>query len=104
MSNKRISLIEAILALRTPQDAKRFLRDLLTKKEIIEFNNRWQAAQMLDSQVPYSEIISQTGLSSTTVARIAKWLRGSVGGYRLVLRRFARHHRKSRSLAGSRMR
>lgn len=103
MPTKEISLIAAILALRTQDEAKRFLRDLLTEKEIAEFNNRWQVAQMLDKQVPYSEIISQTGLSSTTVARIAKWLKGSVGGYRLMLRRFAHHHRKSRSPAGSRV-
>ena len=104
MSTKKVSLIEAILTLRTPEEAKRFLRDLLTEKEITEFNNRWQAAQMLNNQVSYSEIISKTGLSSTTVARIAKWLKGNVGGYRLVLRRFAHHHNKSHPPAGSRVR
>ena len=80
-------LIAGILELKTPDEAKRFLRDLMTPQEIKEFSNRLEAASLLSRNVQYNTIIEDTGLSSTTIARIAKWLNGSLGGYRLVLSR-----------------
>lgn len=91
------NLINAILALRNQTEAKKFLRDLLTEQEIIEFSNRWQVAQMLNKRIPYSEIEAKTGMSSTTIARISKWLNQGMGGYKLMLQRIgARHHRLSK--------
>lgn len=84
-------LFRAILKLKTEQEAKRFFRDLLTEAELVEFGKRWQAAQMLNARVPYSEIVETTGLSSTTVARISKWLKRGMGGYRLMLARISHH-------------
>jgi len=71
---------------------KPFLRDLLTESEIEELARRWQAAQMLDQKVSYSQIVKKTGLSSTTVARISKWLNSGAGGYRLVLDTLHHHN------------
>lgn len=84
-------LIEALLTLKTHTEAKRFLRDLLTETEIIEFGKRWQAARMLKSKIPYTKIVADTGLSSTTVARISKWLQSGTGGYQNMLSRFRIH-------------
>jgi len=86
------NLVSALLLLKNGPEAKKFLRDLLTEEEIIEFGKRWQAARMLQRQIPYTQIIKATGLSSTTVARVAKWLKRGAGGYRLVLSRLASHH------------
>ncbi len=80
-------LLEALLKLRNSSEYKLFLRDLLTEAEIIEFSLRWKAARMLQAKVPYTKIVAETGLSSTTVARISKWLKGGKGGYRLMLKR-----------------
>jgi len=80
-------LIEAVLALKNADETKRFLRDLMTEYEIEEFANRLEAARLLSKDVKYNAIIERTGLSSTTIARIAKWLNGSLGGYRLILDR-----------------
>jgi TrpR-related protein YerC/YecD len=80
-------LVEAFLALENKSEAERFLRDLLTPQEIKEFANRLEAAKELASNVQYNSIIEDTGLSSATIARIKKWLRGPLGGYRLVLNR-----------------
>jgi len=44
---------------------------------------------MLSKQQPYSVIEKKTGLSSTTVARVAHWLHKGRGGYGMVLRRLA---------------
>ncbi|MDP3899840.1 MAG: YerC/YecD family TrpR-related protein [bacterium] len=86
------NLITTLLLLKNEAEMKRFLRDLLTENEIIEFGKRWQAAQLLNETVPYTDIIQKTGLSSTTVARISKWLRHGRGGYRLALKKIHGHH------------
>lgn len=89
------SLFEAIFLLKNINEAKRFFRDLLTEQELIEFGKRWQAAQMLNKRIAYSKIEKETGLSSTTVARVARWLNKGMNGYRLILKRLAHHHSSS---------
>lgn len=86
-------LIEAILSLKSKDEAKRFLRDLLTEGEICEFARRLQTAEMLSKKVPYSVIEKETGFSSTTVARVAKWLSTGEGGYKAVINKL--HHKTS---------
>lgn len=86
--NKNINeLMGAILLIGNSSEAKRFLRDLLTESELIEFGNRWKAARMLSQGASYIEVEKETGLSSTTVARVSKWLNGGKGGYRLMIKR-----------------
>ena len=89
-------LWSAICALENKNEAKKFFRDLLTPKEIIEFSKRWQVARMLNKKVSYSEIEKRTGLSSTTVARVSQWLNRGMGGYKLIISRFSTlHHNQS---------
>lgn len=92
---KTDDLCQALLSLRSLDEAKRFLRDLMTEEEIIECARRWQAAQLLDEGQSYETIQKTTKLSSTTVARISRWLKQGMNGYRLVLDR-AEHTRPSR--------
>jgi len=94
-NKKTDQLIKAVLALKNTKEAKCFLRDLLTAEELNEFGNRWQAAQMLSSNISYTTIRGKTGLSSTTIARISKWLNKGKGGYKLMINRFAKHHTNS---------
>jgi TrpR-related protein YerC/YecD len=82
------ALFKTILKLRTPREAEKFFRDILTLKEIDEISRRWQAVLLLDKGLPYREIAKQTGHSTTTVARIAHWLLHGEGGYSLMLQRF----------------
>ena len=92
-NEKNKELVRAILALTTEDEAKRFLRDLMTVKEIGEFSKRLKAAEMLTEKIPYSAIEKETGLSSTTIARVAKWLNGKGGGYRTIINKL--HHHSS---------
>lgn len=78
-------LLRSVVMLENTGEAKRFFRDLLTEKEIAEFSNRWRAAVLLSRKVSYAAIIKETGLSSTTVARVSQWLWRGKGGYRLIL-------------------
>lgn len=81
------ALFTAILKLETIDETKRFLRDLLTESELIEFGQRWKVARMLQAGQSYVLIEKKTGMSSTTIARIHKWLKGGTGGYQLMLAR-----------------
>ncbi|MBI3232314.1 MAG: hypothetical protein HYZ51_04530 [Candidatus Doudnabacteria bacterium] len=90
--NKTEGLLNTILALKDLKEAKAFFRDLLTPAELNEFGNRWLAARMLNSKVSYNQIQRTTGLSTTTIARISKWLKRGRGGYKLMLKRSGAHH------------
>ncbi len=81
------NLYKAILSLRDEKECQKFLGDLLTEPEIKEFANRWKVAQMLDNKVQYETIAKETGMSSTTIARISKWLNNGMGGYKFMLKR-----------------
>ena len=59
-----------------------FLRDLLSEKEILEFSNRLKVAQMLEEKVSYKQIEEKTKVSSTTIARISKFLNWDNKGYK----------------------
>ena len=83
-------LIRAFLVPQNEQEMAAFLRDLLTIDEIKDFSRRLKVAQMLDEGISYKKIEAETGMSSTTIARIAKFFRGNFGGYRLVLDKM--HH------------
>ncbi|MBI2631194.1 DNA-binding transcriptional regulator [Candidatus Nomurabacteria bacterium] len=87
-------LVAGFLELQTADEVERFLRDLMTPTEIKEFANRLEAARLLSRDVQYNAISESTGLSSTTIARIAKWLYGSLGGYRLILKRITLNQSK----------
>ena len=85
--NQTVSLYRAILSLKTVPECQQFFRDLLTIEEITELSKRWQAVGLLDRGNPYRLIAQKTGLSTTTVARVAHWLNHGEGGYQLALKR-----------------
>ena len=98
-SKKNKKLVEAVLALKTEDEARRFLRDLMTEKEIKEFSNRLRAAELLMDYTPYKYIEGETGLSSTTIARVSKWLNRRGGAYKEIINR-VHHNNTIRSRRG----
>ena len=84
------ALFEAILKVKNIYEARRFFRDLLSEKELVEFGQRWKVARMLAKQVSYTKIAQETGMSSTTIARVQKWLGKGMNGYKLVLGRLGK--------------
>jgi TrpR-related protein YerC/YecD len=83
------ALFDAVKALRTRSEVEHFLRDLCTLSELEAMAHRWQVAQLLEEGLPYLEIAERTGASTTTVTRVAHWLRHGEGGYRLALDRLS---------------
>ena len=65
------------------------LRDLCTPAEVRSLAERWQVARLLDEGgMTYREIHDATGVSTTTIVRVARFLKEEQnGGYRLLLDR-----------------
>ena len=80
-------LFDAILSLEDKTDVEAFFRDLCTLSELEAMAHRWQVARLLEQGLPYLEIAERTGASTTTVTRVAHWLKHGEGGYRLALDR-----------------
>jgi TrpR-related protein YerC/YecD len=80
-------LFATIASLRTREETQHFLRDLCTRSELDAMAHRWQVARLLDEGLPYVETAKRAHASTTTVTRVAQWLRNGEGGYALALRR-----------------
>ena len=91
LNNDTDEFFKTILKLRNTTECLNFFRDLLTEKEITTFAMRWKVAKMLYSGFTYEEIEKETGMSSTTIARINRWLEYGEGGYKLMLKRTKQH-------------
>jgi TrpR-related protein YerC/YecD len=80
-------LCAAVAALRTPAECRAFFRDLCTPAELQAMADRWAVVEWLKRGVPYREIHRATGVSVTTIGRVARFLSSGNGGYELAARR-----------------
>src|SRR6476619_2693424 len=87
-------LADAVTTLRTQDEVARFLRDLCTLPELEALAHRWQTALLLEQGVPYVEIAAR--VPTSTVTRVAQWLRHGTGGYRIALERARRREPRRR--------
>ncbi|MBS3909290.1 MAG: helix-turn-helix domain-containing protein [Actinobacteria bacterium] len=80
-------LFEAILKLKTKEEAYKFFEDLSTIAEIKSMAQRWAVARKLDAGETYIDIATETGASTATISRVKRYLEYGADGYRLVLDR-----------------
>jgi TrpR-related protein YerC/YecD len=87
------ALYQAVLTLKTGEECRAFFRDLCTPAELQALADRWAVVELLRQELPYREIHRQTGVSVTTIGRVARYLTAGNGGYALaaVRTREARH-------------
>ena len=81
------ALCRAVLALRSEAECRQFLEDLCTPAELEALIDRWSVVPLLEQGLPYRQIHDLTGVSVTTIGRVARFLTGGNGGYRTVLAR-----------------
>lgn len=91
-----VPLIEALLSMRTSAELRAFLDDLCTPAELEAIADRWRVVPLLIKEMPYREIHDRTGVSVTTIGRIARCLAFGAGGYRLAAERVLPAPRKAR--------
>lgn len=81
----RSELTRVLASLRDPAAVDAFLEDLCTPAEIEAMADRWSVVPLLAAGMPYRQIHETTGVSVTTVGRIARCLESGSGGYRAAL-------------------
>lgn len=75
------ALFEAILTLSTVADCRAFFNDLCTPAEMQALVDRWRVVGLLEQGRSYRNIQAETGVSVTTVGRVARFLHSGSGGY-----------------------
>jgi TrpR-related protein YerC/YecD len=83
------ALYRAVLALGTVDEARAFFRDLCTPAELEALADRWAVVAALGKGLSYREVHARTGVSVTTVGRVARCFERGHGGYALVARRLS---------------
>ena len=86
------SLCSALLGCKTEADMANFLRDIGTLSELQAWSERLEVARLLAKGLSYRVVAKNTGASTTTVTRVAKFIENGEGGYRKFLN-VHRHHR-----------
>jgi TrpR-related protein YerC/YecD len=81
------SLYRAVLAVRDLDEAGRFFRDLCTPAELQALVDRWRVVGLLRDGLTYRQINERTGISVTTIGRVARYLSAGHGGYLAVAER-----------------
>ncbi len=85
------TLSEALLSLETPREVREFLEDLCTPAELEAMIDRWRVAQLLDQGLSYRDIRAISGVSVTTIGRVARFMELGAGGYRTALDRIGKN-------------
>jgi TrpR-related protein YerC/YecD len=78
------ALFGAVLTLKSVEECRAFFRDLCTPAELQALADRWAVVGLLRDGIPYREIHKQTGVSVTTIGRVARYLTNGNGGYQLA--------------------
>lgn len=81
------NLFAAVAALQTADECRAFFKDLCTPAELQAMADRWAVVDWLKKGVPYREIHKLTGVSVTTIGRVARFLENGNGGYAIAVDR-----------------
>jgi len=79
-------LCRAILSLNNKKDIQNFLIDLCTQTELQAMSERLEVAKLINQKISYRKISELTGLSTTTITRIANWMKDGKQGYNKALK------------------
>ena len=92
----QIALYEAVLSLKTAEEARDFFNDLCTPAELQALTDRWTVVEPLIEGKSYRDIATNTGVSVTTVGRVARFLTQGSGGYQRVFDRIKKKRVKKK--------
>lgn len=79
------SLARTLVSLDDDRDCLALLEDLCTPAELEAIIDRWRVALLLNQGIPYRAIHESTGVSVTTIGRVARFLQAGTGGYLTAL-------------------
>lgn len=81
------ALFRAVISLKDVPECRSFFKDLCTPAELQALVDRWQVVELLERELPYRQIHDMTGVSVTTVGRVARFLSDGFGGYKTAFDR-----------------
>jgi TrpR-related protein YerC/YecD len=81
------ALFRALISLESVDECRNFLKDLCTPAELQALVDRWHVVELLREDLPYRQIHDLTGVSVTTIGRVARFLHEGFGGYAVALER-----------------
>ena len=84
------TLFRAVISLQDLAECRNFFKDLCTPAELQALVDRWQVVELLEQGLPYRRIHDLTGVSVTTVGRVARFLTDGFGGYRTAFERVSK--------------
>lgn len=86
---RKTALFEAFALLNGAEEMRAFMLDLCTPQELGQLAERWEIARLLAAgELSYRDIAAKTGASTTTVARVNRFLNQEPHqGYKIVLKR-----------------
>ncbi|OFS12918.1 MULTISPECIES: YerC/YecD family TrpR-related protein [Kytococcus] len=82
----RAELVAVLASMQDPAEVDALLTDLCTPAEVEALTDRWAVVPQLAEGRSYRAIHEDTGVSVTTVGRVARCLEDGAGGYRAALR------------------
>ena len=80
-------LFDAVNSLKSVSECRDFFKDLCTPAELQALVDRWQVVRYLHQDLPYRKIHDLTGVSVTTIGRVARFLTDGYGGYQTAIER-----------------
>lgn len=86
-SQAETRLYHAIMTLRSAAECHAFFSDLCTPAELEALVDRWNVVAYITEGLPYRRIHELTGVSVTTIGRVARCLTTGNGGYQQALDR-----------------
>lgn len=91
----RAQLYKAITSLKSAAETQAFFEDLCSPAELQLMADRWRVVPLLQQEIPYRKIYEETGVSVTTVGRVARNINYGTGGYQRMLNKMKREQKKS---------
>lgn len=79
-------LCKILSKLKTENDIRNFLKDLLNRQERTMLVRRLLIAEMLFKKYSYKDIVKRLHCGNSTIARVERWLHFGRGGYKQAVR------------------
>lgn len=87
MGKNVLDLVEVLTKIDDKKVMKNFLIDITTPSELSTLQERLNVAMLLNEGLSYKDISTKTGSSTTTITRVARFLKDEkFGGYRWVVK------------------
>ncbi len=93
------ALFGAVNQLQSLSECRNFFKDLCTPAELQALVDRWQVVGLLQKGLPYRRIHDKTGVSVTTIGRVARYLSDGYGGYAAAIEHSKAQHPPRRKSA-----